>query len=318
MKRILVSVTNYSKYCSAAKKMLENNGCQIIENPHGRPFTFDELKMLVGDIDAVVAGNDRWDEAVFCLAPKLKVIARFGVGVDNIDIVKAAEYGIMVTNCPGINASAVAEHAVGLLLSIIRQVPRLNASTRNGNWERVMFHEIGGKKLGMLGFGAVAQSFARKMSGFGVEMIAYDKYPNFEKAEELKVKMVTFDELLCTSDFISIHLPASPETFHLINAETIAMMKDGVYIVNTARGMLVDEMAMYDALKSGKIAGYASDVFEDEPVQKSNKLFELDNYICTPHVAAETYENYHKCGLVTAKAILDVFNGKVPDNLVVM
>ncbi len=316
MKKILVSVTNYSKYCYKSKKILEDNGCEIIENPYGRPFTFDELKVLVGDIDAVVAGIDDWNEDVFRLAPKLKVIARFGVGVDNIDVAKAAEYGIAVTNCVGINASAVAEQAVGLLLSVVRRIPRLNTSTRNGSWERLMFHEIRGKRLAMLGFGTIASSFAQKMKGFGVDMVAYDKYPDLEKAEALGVKMVTFDEAISTADFISIHLPALPDTFHIINAQTIAMMKDRVYIVNTARGMLADEKAVYDALKSGKIAGYASDVFEVEPARKDNRLFEFDNYICTPHTSAETYENYAECGLVTAKAVLDVFNGKTPLNLV--
>jgi len=315
MKKILVSATNYSRYCTKAKRLLVDNGCEVIENPHGRPFTFDELKPIVGEIDGVVAGVDNWNENVFRIAPRLKIIARFGVGVDNIDIARAAEHGIAVTNCPGINANAVAEQAVGLLLSIVRQIPRLNASTSKGKWERLMFPELRGKRLAMLGFGAVACKFAQKMAGFDMEMVACDKYPNYEKAKELNVKMVTFEEAISTADFISIHLPALPELYHIINSQTISMMKDGVYIVNTARGVLADENAVYDALKSGKIAGYASDVFEVEPARQDNKLFELDNYVCTPHTAAETYENYEQCGLVTAKAILDVFAGKTPENL---
>lgn len=314
MKKILVTVTNYSRYCASAKKYLEDHGCEIVENPHGRPFTYDELKSLIGDIDGVVAGVDTWDGNVFKLAPKLKAIARFGVGVDNIDLRAAEEYGITVTNCAGVNANAVAEQAVGLLLSVMRQIPRLNASTKEGKWERLMFHEIRGKKLSMLGFGAIARSFAEKMKGFGPEMTAYDKYPDMEKARALGVRMVPLEEALSAADLISIHLPALPDTEHTINAGTIAMMKKGVYIVNTARGSLADEAAVHEALKSGKIAGYATDVFESEPVRSANRLFELDNYICTPHTSAETYENCDACGLVTARAIMDVLEGMVPVN----
>lgn len=315
--KVLVTATNYSKYCQAGKKILENAGCEIIENPHGRPYTFDELKEIVEDIDGVVVGVDDWNEDVFKLAPKLKGMARFGVGVDNIDLNAAKEHGIIVCNSPGINSSAVAEQAVALLLSLIRNIPEMNSAVRKGEWPRPMFHELKSRTIGFLGFGAIARNVAQRLAGFGPEMIAYDKYPNQEAADKLGVRLVSQEEVLKESDIISIHLPATDETKHLINKETIQQMKDGVYIVNTARGSIVNETDMAEALESGKVAGFGTDVFEHEPIDLSGPLFKYDNYIATPHVSAETFENCETTSVVTARALLAVFEGREPENRLV-
>lgn len=315
--KVLVTATNYSKYCQAGKKILENAGCEIIENPHGRPYTFDELKEIVEDIDGVVVGVDDWNEDVFKLAPKLKGMARFGVGVDNIDLNAAKEHGIIVCNSPGINSSAVAEQAVALLLSLIRNIPEMNSAVRKGEWPRPMFHELKSRTIGFLGFGAIARNVAQRLAGFGPEMIAYDKYPNQEAADKLGVRLVSQEEVLKESDIISIHLPATDETKHLINKETIQQMKDGVYIVNTARGSIVNEADMAESLESGKAAGFGTDVFEHEPIDLSGPLFKYDNYIATPHVSAETFENCETTSVVTARALLAVFEGREPENRLV-
>lgn len=315
--KVLVTATNYSKYCQAGKKILENAGCKIIENPHGRPYTFDELKEIVEDIDGVVVGVDDWNEDVFKLAPKLKGMARFGVGVDNIDLNAAKEHGIIVCNSPGINSSAVAEQAVALMLSLIRNIPEMNRAVRKGEWPRPMFHELKSRTIGFLGFGAIARNVAQRLAGFGPEMIAYDKYPNQEAADKLGVRLVSQEEVLKESDIISIHLPATDETKHLINKETIQQMKDGVYIVNTARGSIVNEADMAGALESGKAAGFGTDVFEHEPIDLSGPLFKYDNYIATPHVSAETFENCETTSVVTARALLAVFEGREPENRLV-
>lgn len=315
--KVLVTATNYSKYCQAGKKILENAGCEIIENPHGRPYTFDELKEIVEDIDGVVVGVDDWNEDVFKLALKLKGMARFGVGVDNIDLNAAKEHGIIVCNSPGINSSAVAEQAVALLLSLIRNIPEMNSAVRKGEWPRPMFHELKSRTIGFLGFGAIARNVAQRLAGFGPEMIAYDKYPNQEAADKLGVRLVSQEEVLKESDIISIHLPATDETKHLINKETIQQMKDGVYIVNTARGSIVNEADMAEALESGKAAGFGTDVFEHEPIDLSGPLFKYDNYIATPHVSAETFENCETTSVVTARALLAVFEGREPENRLV-
>lgn len=315
--KVLVTATNYSKYCRAGKEILENAGCEIIENPHGRPYTFDELKEIVPDIDGVVAGVDTWDENVFMLAPNLKAIARFGVGVDNIDLEAAKKRGIIVCNSPGINSSAVAEQAAALILCAVRRIPEMNSAVRKGEWPRPMFHELKSRTVGLLGFGAIARNLAERLAGFHPQIIAYDKYPNMAEAERLNVRMVSQEEVLKQSDIISIHLPATPETKHLICRETIEQMKDGAYLINTARGSIVCEKDAADALAGGKLAGFATDVFETEPIDLSGPLFEMPNYIATPHVSAETYENCEQTSIVTAKALLAVFQGKEPDNRLV-
>lgn len=315
--KVLVTATNYSKYCQAGKEILENAGCEIIENPHGRPYTFEELKEIVPGIDGVVAGVDTWDENVFMLAPNLKAIARFGVGVDNIDLEAAKKRGIIVCNSPGINSSAVAEQAAALILCAVRRIPEMNSAVRKGEWPRPMFHELKSRTVGLLGFGAIARNLAERLAGFHPQIIAYDKYPNMAEAERLNVRMVSQEEVLKQSDIISIHLPATPETKHLICRETIEQMKDGAYLINTARGSIVCEKDAADALAGGKLAGFATDVFETEPIDLSGPLFEMPNYIATPHVSAETYENCEQTSIVTAKALLAVFQGKEPDNRLV-
>ncbi|MDD9267137.1 phosphoglycerate dehydrogenase [Paenibacillus sp. GCM10023248] len=314
MRKVLVTATNYSVLCAEAKQMLEEAGCEIIENQVGRPHTFEELVPLVGDIDGVVAGVDTWDEAVFKLAPKLKGIARFGVGVDNIDLAQAKAYGVKVTNVPAGNANAVAELAVGFILSAMRNISALQQSARRGYWDRRVGEEMAGKTIGLLGFGNIAQMVAKKLQGFDVKLIAFDKFPNAPKAAELQVEMVSSDDVLSRSDVVSMHLPSLKETYHMMNDEAFAKMKPGAIFVNTARGALVDEKALYRALKENKIAGAAIDVYEQEPVSADNPLFELDNLIATPHTAAETVETYRRVSLVTAKALIDIFAGREPDN----
>ncbi|MDG0813337.1 phosphoglycerate dehydrogenase [Cohnella rhizosphaerae] len=314
-KKVLVTATNYSALCAEAKQLLEDAGCEIVENQLGRPHTYEELIPLVGDIDAVVAGVDTWDEAVFKHAPKLKAIARFGVGVDNIDLAQAKAYGIQVTNVPGGNANAVAELTVGLILSMMRNIPALQESAKRAYWDRRVGVELAGRTVGLLGFGNIAQMVARKLQGFDVKLIAYDKFPSAAKAEALGVELVDSDEVLKQSDVVSMHLPSLKETHHMMSDAQFGLMKESAYFVNTARGALVDEQALYRALQGGRIAGAAIDVYEREPVAADNPLLKLDNLLATPHTAAETEETYRRVGLATAQALLDVFEGRKPANL---
>lgn len=315
--KVLVTATNYAKYCQAGKKILEDAGCEIRENPHGRPYTADELKAAVDEIDGVVAGVDTWNESIFQQASRLKVIARFGVGVDNIDLEAAREYGITVCNTPGVNSSAVAEQAAALILSLMRRIPEMNEAVRKGWWPRPMFHEMKSRTVGFLGFGAIAKNLAERLYGFHPNMIAYDKYPNQETAGQFGVRMVSQEEVLKNADIISIHLPATEETKNLICKNTLEQMKDGVLIINTARGNIVREDDMAAALKRGKTGGFGTDVFTEEPICIDSPLFGFSNYIATPHVSAETYENCETTSIVTAQAVLAVFQGKVPENQVI-
>ncbi len=316
-KKILVSVTNYPEFCSKGKKMLEDFGCEITATEESRPYSREELLGMIKDYDAAVVGCDIWSEEILAAAPRLKILSRFGIGVDNIDLEAAKKHDIRVTNCRGINSNSVAEHTMMLLLSMIRQVAHLDRSTREGEWERAVIHEINYFRIGLVGFGGIARKVAKKLQPFGPEIYAYDAYPDLEEAEALGVTICDFDTLLEKCDILSLHVPALPETRHLINSATIGKMKDGAYLINTARGSIVDEKAVYDALNSRKLSGYATDVFETDPVDKNNPLLKLKNFICTPHIAAESYENYDLTGIETAQAIIDAFSGKTPQNLLV-
>lgn len=311
-KKVLVTATNYSTYCQDAKELLESNNVTVVEYTRGRPMTKDELLEVIGDIDGVVAGVDTWDEEIFEHAKKLKAIARFGVGVDNIDLDSAKRHGIVVSNAKGMNSNPVAELTVALILSCLRNIPNFNTSIRKGEWDRFMGRDLSGMIVGLLGFGDIAQRTAKKLGGFDVTIKAYDLYPNMEKASELGVTMVSMDEVLTTADIVCMHLPSNAETYHIMNDKAFAKMKEGAYFVNTARGVLVDEDALFRALSSNKLCAAASDVFEDEPVTADNALFTLSNFFATPHTAAETYSTYENVGLETALAVLDVFSGREP------
>ena len=315
--KILVTVPNYSKYCQAGKRILQDAGCEIIENTSGRPFTAEELEELVGDVDGAIAGADVWSEQIFRAALKMKVLVRFGVGVDNFDLEAAKKYGITVCNCPGINTTAVAEQAVALILGLTRQIVWLNKETKEGKWPRIMMHELKSCTVGILGFGSIGRNICEKLKVFSPVLIAYDKYVDEKEAERLGVEMVSFEEVLKRSDVISVNLPAVPETIGIINSQNITKMKNGVYLVNTARGSLVKEKDVAEAIRTGKIAGFATDVYAREPITRENPLLSSDRVIMTPHTSAETYENCETTSCVTAKIVLDVLRGREPENRLV-
>lgn len=318
MKKVLITATNYETLCGEGLKLLREYGCEVVINEKNRMFTREEMLKAVGDIDGLIAHCEKWDEILFDNAPKLKIIARFGVGYESIDLEVAKRYGVRVTNCPGINSNAVAEMTIALLMALIREIPRLNKSQKEGIWSRTIFSELLDKRIGILGFGAIAKKTVKKLKGFGVDILIYNRTLRTEQAEALGASITTdLDEVLNTSDYILIHLPVTPETVGIINEDNIAKMKDGAYVINTARASLVDNKAMYAALVSGKLRGYATDVYSVEPVDLSDPLFSLQNFIGTPHSAGETYENYRETGLATARAVLDVFEGREPWHLLV-
>ena len=315
--KILVTVTNYSKYCQAGKRILQDAGCEIIENTSGRPFTAEELEELVGDVDGAIAGADVWSEQIFRAALKMKVLVRFGVGVDNFDLEAAKKYGITVCNCPGINTTAVAEQAVALILGLTRQIVWLNKETKEGKWPRIMMHELKSCTVGILGFGSIGRNICEKLKVFSPVLIAYDKYVDEKEAERLGVEMVSFEEVLKRSDVISVNLPAVPETIGIINSQNITKMKNGVDLVNSAIVNLVKEKDVAEAIRTGKIAGFATDVYAREPITRENPLLSSDRVIMTPHTSAETYENCETTSCVTAKIVLDVLRGREPENRLV-
>ncbi|QXQ12745.1 phosphoglycerate dehydrogenase [Skermania piniformis] len=274
------------------------------------------LLAAVADADALlVRSATTVDADVLAAAPKLKIVARAGVGLDNVDVPAATERGVMVVNAPTSNIHTAAEHAVALLLAAARQIPAADATLREHTWQRSKFNgvEIYGKTVGVVGLGRIGQLFAQRLAAFETEVIAYDPYVSPARAAQLGIELLSLDELLRRADLISVHLPKTPETKGLINAETLQLTKPGVVIVNAARGGLVDEAALADALKSGHVRAAALDVFETEPCTDS-PLFELPNVVVTPHLGASTSEAQDRAGTDVARSVLLALAGEfVPD-----
>ncbi|MGI9584577.1 MAG: hydroxyacid dehydrogenase, partial [Acidimicrobiia bacterium] len=242
------------------------------------------------------------DRELIEAAPMLEVVGRAGIGVDNIDLEAATEHGVLVVNAPNANTISAAEHTMALILAQARRVPEADQSLREGRWDRKQFEgmELHGKTLGVLGLGKIGTLVAQRASAFGMRIVAYDPYVSADRARRLGVSVVELDELLSSADVITIHLPRTPQTEHLINAASIDQMKQGVRIINVARGGIVDEQDLADAVESGRVGGAAIDVFEVEPVTDS-PLFSVPQVIVTPHLGASTTEAQGKAGVAVAE-----------------
>ena len=296
--------------CEEARTMLTEAGFEIVSNDTGRILSREEQKALIKDAYAIIAGTEKYDRDMLEGCDNLKVVTRFGVGTDNFDLQTMREMGMQVGVIA--NYNAVAEFALTLILAVMKNLPRYDAAVRDGKWSRFSMRELTGKTVGLVGFGRIGRRLAELLAGFGVTILAYDPFINEEAAKERHVQVTGLDELLERSDVVSLHLPSTKETHHLINAESIAKMKDGAYLINTARGALVDEQALYDALVKGKLSGASLDVFEKEPVTKENPLFGVENTVLAPHVSALTYETNYNGGLICAESIIRVANGEKP------
>lgn len=267
----------------------------------------DELMACIGEYHGlVIRSATKVTAEVIAAATNLKVIGRAGSGLDNVDKAAASKKGIVVMNTPGGNTVTTAEHAMAMLFAMARSIPQATASMKAGKWEKKKFMgvELFNKTLGILGLGAIGGQVARKALGLEMNVIAYDPFLSEEKAREMGIRKVTVNEIFIESDFITIHTPLTAETKNLINANTISTMKNGVRIINCARGGIINEQDLYEALKSGKVAGAALDVFEKEPPD-GNPLLTLDNLICTPHLGASTEEAQENVALAVAEQIAD-------------
>jgi D-3-phosphoglycerate dehydrogenase len=282
---------------------------ELVFNTAGKPLSEEELLPLLKDCDGYIAGLDEVTERVMAECPRLKVISRYGAGYDRVDIKAARQYGIKVTNTPGVNAQAVGELAFGLILGLARKIPYLSDETRKGAWVRSTGVELKGKTLGILGLGAIGKVVASCAQGFGMEVLAYDPYINKEYCSSHAIEAVSFEELMSRSNVVSLHLPLLESTYHLIDREAIARLPEGAILVNASRGGIVDEDAAYEALKSGKLFGLGLDAFETEP-PKASKLFEFDNVIATPHTGAHTREATANMAELSIRNLMDVLSGR--------
>lgn len=274
------------------------------------------LFSALADAEAVIVRSaTQVDAAAIEAAPKLKVIARAGVGLDNVEVPAATTRGVMVVNAPTSNIISTAEQAVALLLAVARNTAAASGSLKAGEWKRSKYTgvEVAGKTVGVIGLGRVGVLFAQRMAAFGTRMVAYDPYVQPARAAQLGVRLVGLDELLRQSDFISIHVTKTPETVGMIGARELALVKPNLRIVNAARGGIIDEQALADALAEGRVAGAGVDVYAKEPCT-SSPLFEFDNVVCTPHLGASTHEAQDKAGVGVARSVKLALSGEfVPD-----
>lgn len=261
-------------------------GAEITHTPLYHTQNIEEVIEAAQGFDYVVAGREPWNADVLnACADTLKGIARFGAGFETVDLQTATKLGIAVSNAPGVNSKAVAEQTLALTLAVLRKIATYDRSLRDGGVTAKMTQTLEGT-VALLGFGNIGREFARLLSVFPVKVIAYDPYPNLEAAAELGVEMVDIETAIRTADVISLHLPAVKEMHDFICKDTIAQMKDGVYIINTSRGYVVNENDLADALRSGKVAGAGLDAFKVEPFDQCSELKELPNVVLTPHSAA--------------------------------
>ncbi len=267
----------------------------------------DKLAEIIGNYDGLaIRSATKVTEKLLARADRLKVIGRAGIGVDNVDIPAASRKGIIVMNTPFGNSITTAEHAIAMMFAVARQLPQADASTQAGKWEKSKFMgvEITGKTLGLIGCGNIGSIVAARAHGLKMKVLAYDPFLGQERADELGVEKLELDELLARSDFISLHVPLTDKTRAIIDAAAIAKMKDGVRIINCARGGLVVEADLAAAIKAGKVAGAGFDVFETEPA-KDSPLFGLPNVVCTPHLGASTTEAQENVALQVAEQMCD-------------
>ncbi len=260
----------------------------------------------------VVAGSEPWPRAVLEALPELRVLARTGVGYDAIDMAACDDLRIVVATTPGVNHHAVAEHTLALLYGVARGFPSRDQFVRAAAWKRFSTPRVMGCTLGIVGLGRIGRAVATRAAGLGLKLLAYDPYPPSEFAEQWSVTMTSLDELFAQSDYVTLHLPVTAETKHLINRQTLAKMKAGAVLINTARGALVDEVALVEALQSGKLRGAGLDVFEVEPLPASSPLLKLDNVLLSGHLAGLDDESQHGTLTMSADTILQLANGQWP------
>ncbi len=278
----------------------------------------DQLAVDLADADAIIVRSaTKVTGALIGAAPQLKAIARAGTGVDNVDVAAASGRGIVVMNAPGANSISVAELAMGLVLALARHVPAADAAMKQGKWEKKKFlgEEVREKTLGLAGLGRIGQEVARRAGAFGMRIIAHDPFISEQVAADLGVELVSLDDLFARSDYVSLHMPSNEKTRNIVNAERLARSKKGIRIINTARGDLIDEKALADAIEAGTVGGAALDVFETEP-PPDQRLQKLPQVVATPHIAASTREGQELVGVETAAALRDFLRDGIIRNAV--
>jgi D-3-phosphoglycerate dehydrogenase len=286
--RVLISTSSFGKNDRRPLELLEAYGAEYFLNPYGRKLQTDETLALLKDVDGIIAGTETLDRSILEQTPRLKVISRCGTGLDNVDLEAAVELGKRVYNTPEALVDAVAELALGGILDVLRRISYADRQIRQGVWEKPLGGLLRGKTVGILGLGRIGKAFVRLLQPFGVSILAYDLCQDEAFAKRYGVTYVSLEDGLSRADIVTLHLSYNSQVHHVLNRARLALLKPGAILVNCARGGLVDETALYDLLKSGKLSGAYLDTFEEEPYR--GPLIELPNVVLTPHIGSYANE----------------------------
>lgn len=313
--RVLVTTTSFQDTPGFHHELLGEQGYELV-SARG-PLPEQEIYDLVGDVDGIICGDDAFTRKVLekC-KPRLRVLSKYGIGLDKIDLDAATELKIPVCFTPDVNHTTVAEHVFGMILNLIRQIGEQNAIIHGGGWKRMTGHEMWNKTMGVLGMGRIGKETAKRARAFGMKVIGYDVFwtdlNDYFAAEYGITRADSPEAVMKQADFMSLHMNLTPDNTKIINAESLKLMKPTAIIVNTARGGLVDEPAIAEAIKADKLGGYCADVFSEEPIVKDNPLIGLKNTILTPHIGSRTYESVVRQATKCVRNLIAVMNGQPP------
>lgn len=301
--KILISSASFGKIDLKPVEILEREGYTVVPNKNGRKFTSSEFNELIKDATGLIAGTEKITAELLEKAPVLRVISRYGVGMDNIDLEAAKKLGIIVRSTPEAPSQAVAELAFSLMLNISRRVSEADRNLRNNNWTQLMGRLITGKNLGILGLGRIGKKLAAMVQPFSMKIFAYEPYPDNDFVVKNRISLLPLNEILSQCDIISLHLPLSDDTFHMIGKKELSLMKKDAVIINTSRGGLIDESALIEALKNRAIGGAAIDTFEKEPY--IGELTNFENVILTCHMGSSAIETRRQMELETVNNLIN-------------
>lgn len=291
-------------------------GFEVHENPEKKKYTEKELIAQLPGYDAAVVGSDPFTQKVIeAAAPRLRILAKSGVGVDNIDIPAATKNGVYVTSTTGSVDDGVADQTFALMLSIARGIIYLDRVSKEGQWPRYLGMDVSGKTLGIVGLGHIGREVALRAKGFRMKLLAYEPYPNDAFCCDHNITLCGLEQLCEESDFVTLHVPHTPQTHHILTEDLLHRMKKSAVLINTARGGLVDEELLYRALKEKWIYAAGVDCWEQEPTKANNPLFSLENCVCTPHVAGYTARTMYNTGMMVAESVIAALRDEVPPRL---
>ncbi len=313
--KVLITARSFGMGDPWAKEALSRMGCLVEVVSRDVRFTEQSLMNALGDVDAIIVGSDPLSGKVIGAAPHLKVVSKHGTGVDNIDIAACSARGIVVTNVPGVNNESVADLTMGFIICLARSIIQADVSVRSGGWKRFIGIELSGKVLGLIGFGAIGRAVARRALAFGMKVKCYDPLLKNDDAHGVGVTPTTLEDVLQTADFVSLHVPLNDTTRGMLDGKRLCLMKPSAFLINTSRGEVLDEHALYEQLATGRLAGAALDVFTHEPPSGS-PLLKLSNVICTPHYAAYTNEALSRMDKISVENVCAAIRGGKPEYVV--